>query len=30
MTMDEKNTYSHRQKAVTQLLSFLQSINKVN
>jgi XTP/dITP diphosphohydrolase len=30
MTMDEKNTYSHRQKAVTQLFSFLQSINKVN
>ena len=30
MTMDEKNSYSHRQKAVTQLFSFLQSINKVN
>ncbi len=30
MTMDEKNTYSHRQKAVSQLFSFLQSINKVN
>jgi len=30
MTMDEKNTFSHRQKAVTQLFSFLQSINKVN
>lgn len=30
MTMDEKNTYSHRQKAVTQLFSFLQYINKVN
>ena len=30
MTMDEKNTYSHRQIAVTQLFSFLQSINKVN
>ncbi len=30
MTMDEKNTYSHRQKAVTQLFTFLQSINKVN
>jgi XTP/dITP diphosphohydrolase len=30
MTMDEKNTHSHRQKAVTQLFSFLQSINKVN
>jgi XTP/dITP diphosphohydrolase len=27
MTMDEKNTYSHRQKAVTQLFTFLQSIN---
>lgn len=30
MTMDEKNTHSHRQKAVTQLFTFLQSINKVN
>ena len=30
MTMDEKNTYSHRQKAVTQLFTFLQSINKGN
>ena len=30
MTMDKKNTFSHRQKAVTQLFSFLQSINKVN
>lgn len=30
MNMDEKNIYSHRQKAVTQLFSFLQSINKVN
>ena len=30
MTMEEKNTYSHRQKAVTQLFTFLQSINKVN
>jgi XTP/dITP diphosphohydrolase len=30
MTMDEKNTYSHRQKAVSQLFSFLESINKVN
>jgi XTP/dITP diphosphohydrolase len=27
MTMDEKNTYSHRQKAVSQLFTFLQSIN---
>ena len=27
MTMDEKNTYSHRQKAVTQLFTFLQSIH---
>ena len=27
MTMEEKNTYSHRQKAVTQLFSFLQSIH---
>jgi XTP/dITP diphosphohydrolase len=25
MTMEEKNTYSHRQKAVTQLFTFLQS-----
>jgi XTP/dITP diphosphohydrolase len=30
MTMDEKNTHSHRKKAVTQLFTFLQSINKVN
>ena len=30
MTMDEKNTHSHRQKAVTQLFTFLQSIKKVN
>jgi len=27
MTMEEKNTYSHRQKAVTQLFTFLQSIH---
>jgi XTP/dITP diphosphohydrolase len=27
MTMDEKNSYSHRQKAVTQLFTFLQSIH---
>ena len=30
MTMDEKNIYSHRQKAVTQLFIFLQSFNKTN
>ena len=30
MTMDEKNIYSHRQKAVTQLFIFLQSFNKAN
>ena len=30
MSMDEKNKFSHRQKAVTQLFTFLQSINKVN
>ena len=30
MTMDEKNTYSHRQIAVTQLFIFLQSFNKTN
>ena len=30
MTMDEKNSYSHRQKAVTQLFIFLQSFNKTN
>jgi XTP/dITP diphosphohydrolase len=27
MTMEEKNTFSHRQKAVTQLFTFLQSIH---
>lgn len=27
MTMEEKNTYSHRQKAVTQLFTFLQSMH---
>ena len=26
MTMQEKNNYSHRQKAVTQLFSFLKSL----
>jgi XTP/dITP diphosphohydrolase len=30
MTMEEKNTYSHRQKAVTQLFTFLQSIHSLN
>lgn len=30
MSMSEKNTFSHRQKAVTQLFSFLQSLNKVD
>ena len=30
MTMEEKNTYSHRQKAVTQLFTFLQSIQSLN
>ena len=27
MTMEEKNTFSHRQKAVTQLFTFLQNIH---
>ena len=30
MTMEEKNTFSHRQKAVTQLFTFLQSIQSLN
>ena len=30
MSMSEKNTFSHRQKAVTQLFSFLQSLNKID
>ena len=30
MTMNEKNTFSHRQKAVTQLFTFLQSHDKEN
>ena len=30
MTMDEKNTFSHRQKAVSQLFSFLLSLHKFN
>ena len=30
MTMNEKNTFSHRQKAVTQLFTFLQSQDKEN
>lgn len=30
MTMNEKNTFSHRQKAVTQLFTFLQSRNKAD
>jgi XTP/dITP diphosphohydrolase len=30
MTMDEKNRYSHRQKAVCQLFAFLQSLDKVD
>ena len=30
MTMNEKNTFSHRQKAVTQLFTFLQSLDKEN
>ena len=30
MTMEEKNQYSHRQKAMTQLISFLKSYNGQN